>query len=118
MESDPESAYDALRKRFGQDDRMMGALVSMFTTVILLVKGRGMDWEDAFPKGKTPHERMWLKRLEDAIKPLYDAYQDSLRGNGEIDFEDMLTLAAGYVDKGVYRHPYRYVIVDEYQDLS
>ncbi len=115
---DPENPSEALQKNLGQDDRKMSSIISMFTTIILLVKGHGKNWEETFPEGRTIGEKRHLKRLEDVIKPLYDAYQGNLHEHNEIDFEDMLNLATYCVNNGGYVHPYKYVIVDEYQDLS
>lgn len=36
----------------------------------------------------------------------------------EIDFNDMINMATKYVEQGKYVSPYKYVIVDEYQDIS
>lgn len=91
--------------------------VSSFTTILTLIKGTGKRWEEAYPKGDFRNRR-GLKRLENLLKPLYDAYQKHLRDNNEIDFEDMLNIASECIDYGRYHHPYRYVIVDEYQDMS
>ena len=118
VQFNPDSPSDTLRKNLGQDDMKLNALVSMFTTIILLVKGHGKKWEETFPQGESRGERKQLKRLENVIKPLYDAYQKSLRDNEEIDFEDMLNLATYCIEKGGFTHSYKYVIVDEYQDLS
>ena len=41
-----------------------------------------------------------------------------LCSSNAIDFNDMINLASVYVQKGKFAHPYRYVIVDEYQDIS
>ncbi|MFV0642896.1 MAG: UvrD-helicase domain-containing protein [Sphingomonadaceae bacterium] len=50
------------------------------------------------------------------FEPLFDAYQRRL---GErIDFEDMVVRAAGYVESGRYKSPYRHLLVDEFQDIS
>lgn len=54
----------------------------------------------------------------DLIEPIYNAYNDYLQRNGQIDFNDMINLAAEYVRQGKYNNPYKYVIVDEYQDLA
>lgn len=52
------------------------------------------------------------------IEPIYSSYQSMLRERNEIDFNDMINMASAYVQSGRYGHPYRYVIVDEYQDIS
>jgi DNA helicase-4 len=52
------------------------------------------------------------------IEPIYRAYSKYLEDNDEIDFNDMINKAARYVNQGKYISPYKYVIVDEYQDIS
>lgn len=56
--------------------------------------------------------------LIDIISPIYDAYVETLKWNDEIDFDDMINDAARMVRSGQYINPYKYVIVDEYQDIS
>lgn len=52
----------------------------------------------------------------DIFEPVFERYQRSL---GErIDFEDMILRAAGHVEAGRYRSPYRHLLVDEFQDIS
>lgn len=41
-----------------------------------------------------------------------------LSDHNEIDFEDMLSKASDLIDEHRYHHEYKYVIVDEYQDIS
>lgn len=50
------------------------------------------------------------------FEPLYDSYQRHL--GEQIDFEDMINLAADLVESGWYLSPYRHLLVDEFQDIS
>lgn len=52
------------------------------------------------------------------IKILLTAYQQYLSDNNTIDFSDMINHAADKVLSGCPIPPYKYVIVDEYQDVS
>ena len=36
----------------------------------------------------------------------------------KIDFEDMLSRAAGYVESGKYTSPFRHILIDEFQDMT
>ena len=45
-------------------------------------------------------------------------YATELRGNAEIDFSDMLIDATERIRSGAYRSQFRYILVDEFQDLS
>lgn len=52
------------------------------------------------------------------IKPLLEAYDRYLEENHMIDFSDMINMAAEAIRSGFKVAPYKYVIIDEYQDIS
>ena len=52
------------------------------------------------------------------IKPLLEAYDRYLEENHMIDFSDMINMAAEAIRTGFKVAPYKYVIIDEYQDIS
>lgn len=52
------------------------------------------------------------------IKSILKEYQTYLASNNFIDFSDMINIAAEKVESGCKIVPYKYVIVDEYQDIS
>lgn len=54
----------------------------------------------------------------DIIKVILQEYQNHLAENNAIDFADMINLATEKVNGNCNIHPYKYVIVDEYQDVS
>ncbi|MBO7595664.1 MAG: UvrD-helicase domain-containing protein [Bacteroidales bacterium] len=54
----------------------------------------------------------------DIIKIILAEYQNYLNKNNAIDFSDMINNAANKVVDGCEIPPYKYVIVDEYQDIS
>lgn len=52
------------------------------------------------------------------LRPIYEHYQKHLRQHAHIDFEDMINKAITYVEKGKFTAPWRYIMVDEFQDIS
>lgn len=52
------------------------------------------------------------------VKPIYTYYQRKLEEINQIDFNDMINSATNMVKKGQYSLSYKYIIVDEYQDIS
>ncbi|MBS1347257.1 MAG: UvrD-helicase domain-containing protein, partial [Bifidobacterium sp.] len=52
------------------------------------------------------------------VGPLYNAYVGNFRATQGIDFPGMITDAIRCVRRGAYRHLYKYVLIDEYQDMS
>lgn len=85
-------------------------------TVISLAKGKRMKSEDLL----NLCEKCCIRQLPLAklVMPVMEDYENYLRAHGLIDFTDMLNLAVDYIYEGKYHHNYKYVIVDEYQDLS
>ena len=52
------------------------------------------------------------------FEPLWAAWEDRLRADNCIDFEDMLNEAADCIEQGRWASPYELVMVDEFQDVS
>lgn len=52
------------------------------------------------------------------LQPILDDYQTLLDREGQIDFDDMIGKAIQYVREGRFRSPWRYILVDEFQDIS
>ncbi len=49
---------------------------------------------------------------------LRNSYEKKLEDANEIDFSDMIIRALEYIESGKYKSPYRYILVDEYQDIT
>ncbi len=45
-------------------------------------------------------------------------YEQELRTSGQVDFEDLIRIACEHLTDGSWTSPYRYVLVDEFQDIS
>ena len=52
------------------------------------------------------------------VTPIYERYEALLKKNKHIDFDDMIVKAIEYVEKGRFVSPWRYILVDEFQDIS
>ncbi|WP_076588902.1 DNA helicase IV [Vibrio ostreicida] len=52
------------------------------------------------------------------VWPCYQAWQEMLKNQGHIDFNVMITRATQYVAKGKFNPPWKYIMIDEYQDIS
>ena len=52
------------------------------------------------------------------LQPILNDYQRLLDRDGQIDFDDMIGKAIRYVREGRFRSPWRYILVDEFQDIS
>ena len=50
--------------------------------------------------------------------PIYEKYQAEMGNANEVDFESMIRDATAMVEDRTYHSPFRYVLVDEFQDIS
>lgn len=105
----------SLWEKLGESrDEALDAVAQLFATVISLLKS----------SERTPQQMREMCRdrrsafLFTLVEPVYNAYQSELARNRQIDFDDMIIKARKYVEDGSYRHGYRLVIIDEYQDIS
>ena len=78
-------------------------------------KVKGYDKTD-FNKLKAIYQDERTKMFLDFVENVYDYYQEQLKINHYIDFEDMINEA--YQKLGNIKLDYKYVIIDEYQDIS
>ncbi|PWI32284.1 DNA helicase IV [Vibrio albus] len=52
------------------------------------------------------------------VWPCYQAWQSMLKDDNQIDFHTMITRATQYVNRGRFKVPWKFIMVDEYQDIS
>lgn len=51
------------------------------------------------------------------FEKIYKYYQDNLQNLNVIDFDDMINYSASFINEWVVKTPYKYVIIDEFQDI-
>lgn len=109
----PEAVLSTLRE-FGA--------ISQFATLLadLLSRYRANCYEEgqvevAIAKASNPPQVAAALKL---LNPIVDDYQDLLDSAGHIDFDDMIGKAIQYVKEGRYRSKWRFILVDEFQDIS
>ena len=96
---------------------MFNRLSSHLSEAILLLKGASTTIDELIDRSHGK-EKSELKRFASILRPVYESYQMRLKQTNSIDFEDMINIAAGHVEKKDIHPHYRYIIIDEYQDIS
>jgi DNA helicase-4 len=111
------------------DERMKNQyfkeFLKLIKTFISLFKSNGYKAEtfEKFIKMNLEDEKnQFLKERTDLflklISPIFLHYQQMLDNNEAIDFNDMINEATEIVRSDQFNTPYRYIIIDEYQDIS
>lgn len=97
------------------------SIILLFQTFITLMKSNNCSIDDLLMKNSKLGNSLMRKRNElfiKLVKPLYNQYQLHLADRKEIDFSDMINLASEYVTSGKYTRKFKYIIIDEFQDIS
>ncbi|MRR56629.1 MAG: hypothetical protein EG824_00200 [Deltaproteobacteria bacterium] len=104
----------ALAKKSVSEQSNLVGLICAF-----LRHAKSMEASGAILKKKasdTAGIRAWV--FIKVLLPVAKAYEGYLKGRGSIDFEDMITRSRAVIEAGQYRHAYKVILVDEFQDIS
>lgn len=113
--------FDMLVKRNRQLEKTVFTLLLSFIT---LMKANEKTIDGLLEESKTAEGRLASFNeqrnrfiLTEIIKPFYEAYEEQLAKNYEIDFTDAIIQATKICREGLWKK-YDYILVDEFQDIS
>lgn len=93
-------------------------LEQLIMDFVLRFKDSGLTEGEVLQEAKQqPNSWRALLFLKVAF-PVFHAYQQALRDAGKIDYADMLREALAALRDGRVKTPYRFVLVDEFQDIA
>lgn len=114
----PEEVWEILNEVSGDD-------VTNFTQLIItflnLLKSNNYSIADLQRKNssiQSEREKQRNSAFIEILKPILTKYNSHLQNIGEIDFSDMINHATDYVNRKSAEKKYKYVIIDEFQDIS
>ena len=115
-----EEKFDKLivRNKAAED-----SIKSLFSSFISLMKSNGKTFDSILQTIKdSKQSKEFVERcrflMYEIIKPLYEEYEKTLREKKQKDFTDLILQATALCNSGKYKTPYKYIIVDEFQDIS
>lgn len=106
-----EELYQCAKTKNGYAFQSVSEIIG---TIISLVKANGYTYEYFESINKLQSNESIIK----LAKPIARDYEQMLERTNQIDFNDMIYRAEKYYHFGMATHKYKYVIVDEYQDIS
>lgn len=114
-----EEIYNAVNSIY--ESRPFKSLIILISTFLSLYKSTYKD-ESGFEilKSKSYYNNFEKRRASmflDIVREVYRYYMGYLRKEGKIDFDDMILQAIDSLDK-TQCFKYKYIIVDEFQDIS
>jgi DNA helicase II / ATP-dependent DNA helicase PcrA len=112
-ENDQQSLMKQIMKRMGLDTKQLTPRTVQ--SRISWAKNHMVDPQDYFLDSKDPNS--------ERVAHIFKAYQDELRKNNAVDFDDLLLEAVRVLKSSSevrerYQRRYKYLLVDEYQDTN
>lgn len=121
-EIDYIDVFERIFKDVGE--KYFGEFIRLCSTFITLFKANGYHPNDLdrltykSAEYNTDFYRERTRLFKAIVKPILIDYQKMLTETGKVDFSDMILTATDIVNSGYKVHPYKYVIIDEFQDIS
>ncbi len=110
----PPAEVFAVLQRQGRIDPFLRLLA----TFLHHFKGAQLSFEELSRRAAGAGDPLRAEAFLALFRPVFERYQETLSGLGEIDFHDMIDKATEHVEAGRYRSPFGYILVDEFQDIS
>ena len=91
----------------------------LVATFLQHFKGARLTFEDLAGRiDNLASDRTRAHAFLKVFRPIFERYQATLAEAREIDFHDMINRATEHVETGRWQSPFRYILVDEFQDIS
>lgn len=91
---------------------------SLLSAFLNLYKSSGLTIKDLKERAKHSRSKERYQAFVELFSYILASYNNSLISSGEVDFNDMISLSERYVAARRYQAKYRYILVDEFQDIS
>lgn len=100
----------------------LNTLAQTLTKLVSLYKAAnlGFSSDKAFKETviSNAEQPKQTEKLIALLSPILTAYEHYLASREEIDYEDMINKAVTYVQSGKFKSKWRFIMVDEFQDIS
>ena len=108
---------EAVFARLNEQGRV-APFTRLVATFLQHFKGSRLSAEEALRRATDSSEPGRAEAFLAVFRPILDRYEERLSEAGEIDFDDMVNRATDHLTAGRYESPYRYILIDEFQDIS
>mgnify|MGYP004463065691 FL=1 len=118
----PINILDVYKKVYAEnEDYHFKEFEKLIQTFIQLFKANGYSYDDFYKLYRTSLNSFDTQRnlaFCEIVKPILKYYQDTLNSEKKIDYNDMINLSTKHIKETIAEFTYKYIIIDEYQDIS
>jgi len=100
------------------EEKKATRFTKLITTFLDLFKQSGRSLEEVRNRASQHSDKARFHVFLDVFEPIFTGYTTVLNGSGTVDFSDMIRNATAFVQEGRYFPRFKYILVDEFQDIS
>ena len=105
-----------LIEQLGQ--KQISWLAGLLTAFLNQVKTSGLSFDELHARARECGDRRRNEGFLKVCEQVQRRYEQWLADGGALDFHDLINHATRYIGEGRWKPQYRYVLVDEFQDIS
>lgn len=111
----PEKIY---KEAIKYNKNIQSMAFKMLCSFVNLMKSNCKDLDALIEKARRGNDNRNKNILSSIIKPFYREYVNYLNDRDEIDFTDLISHATAICQRNEQYRSYKYILVDEFQDIS
>lgn len=104
-----------------RNDNKIQKFKDILTTAVNQIKANDISINDLRERNNKTANKVEKARnnlILDLVEDIYIGYAKAMKASARIDFNDMILEANHIMKEESFKAPYKYIIVDEYQDIS
>ena len=98
--------------------RKISGLARLMTTFLTQAKTADLSLDELASRARRSGDRARAETFLQVYRQVRERYEQMLADEGAIDFHDLINLAVQNTNEGRWQPPFRYALVDEFQDIS
>ena len=98
--------------------RKISVLARLMTTFLTQAKTANLSLDELAARARRSEDPSRAETFLQVYQQVRDRYEQMLADEGAIDFHDLINRAVENISEGRWRPPFRYVLADEFQDIS
>ena len=108
--------HEELVKKLARQKSRISKLAYLLKTFLNHFKTNSLTLDEL--RNRVLGDRRRNQRFLDVFEQVHERYERLLADEKALDFHDLINSAACHIREGRWEHSYRYVLVDEFQDIS
>jgi DNA helicase-4 len=121
IKPDPENRNKMWTEIIVSQSSSINSFKKLLKTAVEQIKSNKITSDDLRQRNESVVNTVQKMRnglIIDLVEDIFEDYNAALKGAGKIDFNDMIIDAHNYISNNTVKTRYKYLIIDEYQDIS